>query len=277
MTPTSSAAFSDASPAAREGAARSERAAGSAPSPAALLAWFAPYAIVSAVHVILRFAGHPLAEPTKLILMPALVLAVLGAAARIRPFPRAAATVLVIGVLASWLGDGAGTFFPTLPELPMMLACFGIAHLAYMWVFWRGAGIAVRPRVPIWAAAYALWWIVLIAVLGPHTGALLVPVALYGLVLGGTATLSSRCGPVVAWGGVWFLVSDSILAFRLFLPDAMPDWTSGMVMLTYCLGQGLIAAGVVRAAGRAADGAASSAGRAEAGSGISAGGDPVTR
>ncbi|WP_099770473.1 lysoplasmalogenase [Leucobacter sp. OLTLW20] len=250
MTPTSSAAFSDASPAAHRSAAGSARSVRPAGSPTALLAWFAPYAIVSAVHVILRFAEHPLAEPTKLILMPALVLAVLGAAARIRPFPRGVVAVLVIGILASWLGDGAGTFFPTLPELPMMLACFGIAHLAYMWVFWRGAGIAARPRVPLWAAASALSWIVLIAILGPHTGALLIPVALYGLVLGGTATLASRCGPVVAWGGVWFLVSDSILAFRLFLPDAMPDWTSGMVMLTYCLGQGLIAAGVVRAAGR---------------------------
>lgn len=249
----------------------------SMPSRAALLGWFAPYAAISVVHVILRFAEHPLADPTKLILMPALVLAVIGAAARIRPFPRSVATVLVVGILASWLGDGAATFFPALPELPVMLACFGIAHLAYIWVFWRGAGIAARPRVPLWAAAYALWWITLIAVLGPHTGALLVPVALYGLVLGGTATLSSRSGPIVAWGGAWFLVSDSILAFRLFLPDAMPGWTSGMVMLTYCLGQGLIATGVVRAAGRAAGGAASRIGDAEAGNGISAGGDPAIR
>jgi hypothetical protein len=47
------------------------------------------------------------------------------------------------------------------------------------------------------------------------------------------------------WGSVFFLASDSVLAFRLFMPEAMPDWTSPLVMLTYCLGQGLIAAGVL--------------------------------
>ncbi|MGB4135732.1 MAG: lysoplasmalogenase family protein [Microbacterium sp.] len=44
-------------------------------------------------------------------------------------------------------------------------------------------------------------------------------------------------------GGAFFLASDSVLAFRLFLPDAMPAWTSPAVMLTYTLGQGLIIAG----------------------------------
>ena len=65
---------------------------------------------------------------------------------------------------------------------------------------------------------------------------------------GRTAAGAARCHPVIAWGGVFFLASDTILAFRLFVPDAMPDWTSPLVMLTYCLGQGLIAAGVLLAA-----------------------------
>ena len=69
--------------------------------------------------------------------------------------------------------------------------------------------------------------------------------AAYGLVLGGTAVAASRCHPLVVWGSVFFLASDSVLAFRLFLPEAMPGWTSPLVMLTYCLGQGLIAAGVL--------------------------------
>ena len=76
-----------------------------------------------------------------------------------------------------------------------------------------------------------------------HT--LLVPVAVYGLVLGATAAGAARCHPLVAWGGAFFLASDTVLAFRLFLPDAMPDWTSPIVMLTYCAGQGLIALGVL--------------------------------
>jgi uncharacterized membrane protein YhhN len=88
---------------------------------------------------------------------------------------------------------------------------------------------------------------VLIVVLIPRTGALTVPVMGYGLLLAGTAAMASRCGAVIAWGGAWFLVSDAILSFRIFLPEVMPDWTSGAVMLTYTLGQGLLAFGIVSA------------------------------
>ena len=56
---------------------------------------------------------------------------------------------------------------------------------------------------------------------------------------------AARCHPLVAAGGAFFFASDAILAFRLFRPDSMPDWTSPLVMLLYCLGQGLLAAGVI--------------------------------
>ena len=65
------------------------------------------------------------------------------------------------------------------------------------------------------------------------------------VVLGGTAVAASRCHPLVSWGGAFFLTSDTILAFELFMPDATPTWASPVIMFTYCLGQGLIAAGVV--------------------------------
>ena len=129
---------------------------------------------------------------------------------------------------------------PALPTVPTMLLFFGLAHLCYIWLFWRI--LAVR-RVPPWAVVYGLWFGVLLAVLWPHLGGLLIAVALYGLVLGGTAVAASRCHPLIAWGGAFFLASDTILAFELFMPDATPDWASPVVMFTYCLGQGLIAAG----------------------------------
>ncbi len=202
---------------------------------------FVPYAIVSVVHVVaLAFDADAVAAPTKLALMPLLALAVLlgGRGSRWG----AAYTLLLAAIALSWLGDGAGTFFPFAPTLPMMLLFFGLAHLCYIWLFWRT--LAVR-RVPPWALVYAVWWGVLIAVLWPYLGGLAIAVAVYGLVLGGTAVAASRCHPIIAWGGAFFLTSDSILAFRLFMADAMPDWTSPLVMLTYTLGQGLIAAGVI--------------------------------
>jgi uncharacterized membrane protein YhhN len=126
----------------------------------------------------------------------------------------------------------------------MMLLFFGLAHLCYIWLFWRR--LAVR-RVPPWAAVYALWYGVLLAVLWPTLGGLLMAVAAYGLVLGGTAVAASRCHALIVWGGVFFLASDTILAFELFMPTATPAWASPMIMLTYCVGQGLIAAGVITA------------------------------
>jgi hypothetical protein len=206
-----------------------------------LLAWaFVPYVVGSAAHVILLALDSPLAPPTKLALMPLLAIPVLVFARHLRP--RVTLALLLAALLFSWLGDGAGALFPALPELPMMLLFFGIAHVAYIVLFARH--LSVR-RFPRWALVFVAWWIGMIIVLGPHTGALLPAVGAYGLVLGATAALASRCHPVVAWGGVFFLISDTILAFRLFLPDALPAWSSPAVMLTYTLGQGLLIAGAL--------------------------------
>ena len=135
------------------------------------------------------------------------------------------------------------TFFPFADDpLPLMLLFFGLAHLCYIWLFWKH--LSVRG-FPAWALLYALWWVALLIVLWPRLGALSIAVAVYGLVLGGTAALATRCHPLVVWGGVFFLASDTILAFRIFAPEAMAPWTSPLVMLTYTLGQGLIAAGAI--------------------------------
>lgn len=202
---------------------------------------FVPYILVSVVHVGTRFVyNDAVASPTKLLLMPALFVAVAWGLWRIGN--RVVFGLLVAGLFFSWLGDGAGAFFPFAPTLPLMLLCFGIAHLCYMRLFWRHLAI---NSVPWWALVFGLWWIVLLVIMWPRTGGLAVAVAAYGIVLGGTAALATRCHPVVLWGGVFFLASDTILAFTLFAADLAPDWFSGAVMLTYTVGQGLIVAGAL--------------------------------
>lgn len=205
------------------------------------MAWaFLPYAVISVTHVVLLAIDSPAAGPTKLLLLPLLALPVLVFAPRIRS--RGALALLIAALLFSWLGDGAGVLFPAAPELPLMLLFFGITHLAYIALFVRHLS---RRRMPWWALVYAAWWIAMMIGLGPHVGGLLVAVAIYGLVLGSTAAFSTRCHPVVAVGGAFFLASDTILALRLFLPDSLPPWSSPAVMLTYTLGQGLIVAGAL--------------------------------
>lgn len=210
---------------------------------------FALYAVISAIHVAALFVGaEPVSGPTKLALMPALALAVLWAGRG--STWTTTYTLLFLAIVLSWIGDGAGVFFPGAPTLPIMLGFFGLAHLCYIWLFTRRLPIRRFPR---WSLIYGVWWIALVAILVPIImsqiggGPLAIAVSIYGIVLGATAATAARCHPIIAWGGAFFLASDTILAFRLFTPEAMPDWTSGMVMVTYCLGQGLLAAGVVLA------------------------------
>jgi uncharacterized membrane protein YhhN len=202
---------------------------------------FVPYAVLSVVHVVaLALDADAVAEPTKLLLMPLLILAVLWGARDARW--TAPLTLLVIALGFSWLGDGAPYLAPdVMGGLPLMLGAFAVSHVLYIVVFLRLA----RRRLPWWSLVYAAWWVALLLVLWPHLGPLSFAVAGYGLLLGGTAVTATRCHPAIVVGAAFFLCSDSILAFRLFLPDAMPDWTSPAVMLTYTLGQGLIAAGVL--------------------------------
>jgi hypothetical protein len=202
--------------------------------------WFTPYILVSAAHVVLLAIGSPIAGPTKLLLMPLLAVPVVVTASRLRP--RSGVILVLAALLFSWLGDSVGAFFPAAPELPLMLGFFGIAHLAYIALFARHLA---RRSFPWWALVYAAWWIGMLLVLGPHTGGLLIAVAVYGLVLAGTAAFSARCHPLIATGGAFFLASDTILAFRLFLPDSLPAWSNPAIMFTYTLGQGLIVAGAL--------------------------------
>lgn len=202
---------------------------------------FVPYMVLSLVHVAsLAIDVVAVAEPSKLLLMPALALALLWGGTH--SGYRAGSVLLLVAILSSWLGDGAGSFFPFAPTLPLMLLFFAVGHLCYMRAFWQYLSFRGLPR---WALAYALWWVVLLVYLWPRAGGLALAVAAYGLVLGGTAVLATRCHRVIICGSVLFLASDTILAFRIFALELMPAWTSPLVMLTYTLGQGLIIAGAL--------------------------------
>lgn len=117
------------------------------------LPWtFLPYIVMSIVHVSALAAQSEIANPTKLWLMPLLALPVI---VSLRLRPPSAIALLLVGIVLSWLGDGAGAFFPTGPELPLMLAFFGLAHIAYIVLFTRTLRIR---KMPWWVLGYAFWW-----------------------------------------------------------------------------------------------------------------------
>lgn len=201
---------------------------------------FIPYAIVAFVHLVSVLAdAGAVTDVAATARMPLLALGVVLAmrgASRGLPF-----VLLLIAIAMSWFGGLAGSFLGSL-SLPMMLLFFGLAHLAYIWLFSRR--LAVR-RVPWWALVYLAWWVGIIVVLWPRLGNLTIAVAIYGVVLAGTAVTATQCNPLIAWGGAVFLASDTFLSLVIFFPEASGAWGFPMAMLTYNLGQGLIALGAV--------------------------------
>ena len=207
---------------------------------------FVLYVVVVVAHLVTL--AIPAADPqlTKALLMPALLICVLLVAsttARVRGRRAIWGVVLLaLGVVASFFGD-----ILLGPNFLLGLACFAAAHVLYVVLF---CGPTRAKPVAWWSLGYVAVLAVAIAVLWPHLGALRAALIGYGIVLVLTAMTATRVGTIAAWGGGLFLLSDLILAFRLFLPDfalAFPDpWQDLAIMATYCAGEGLIALGVLR-------------------------------
>lgn len=202
-----------------------------------------PYALVTIVHLGAIAAGaDAVVGATKPLLMPALLLGlVLG-------LPVRRSRLLLWGGLAlvfSWLGD---VLLQNPGDIGFLLGmgAFGLAHLAYLALY---LGPLRTRRVPWWGILLGLvWWGGMVGILAAHLGGLLVPVALYGLVLGAAAVCALATRPIVAVGALVFLVSDTLLALDRFLPGFAFPAIDFSIMLTYTLGQGLIIAGVIAVA-----------------------------
>ena len=200
---------------------------------------FLPFVIISLVHLGTLLAQSTTGSTvTKWFLMPALLLAVLWSL-RLR---RSALLVFsAIGITFSFLGD---VLFATPGDFGFLLGlgAFFLAHLAYLLLFTRPMR---ERRIPWFAAGYALWWLVLVLFMRPYVDALLIPVAAYGLVLGASAAVALGAGRVAAIGALAFLCSDTLLAFKLFVPGADFYPMDFIIMSLYLVGQGLIAFAVV--------------------------------
>lgn len=201
---------------------------------------FVPYIALSLVQLVVLSIGPGWAVPaSKALLMPALIVAVVLAVRAPRP---RVLWVLVIALVCSWVGDVLLSFPGWF--VPGLLA-FLAGHVAFVVLFLRLPAPEGGRPVAAWTLVYVVWYVAFLALLGPHLGALLAPVAVYGAVLGVMAALAGGRGGLVAVGGALFVVSDSVLALGRFLPGYEFALHDLVVMTTYLAAQGLIAWGVV--------------------------------
>ncbi|WP_349898328.1 lysoplasmalogenase [Parafrigoribacterium soli] len=204
------------------------------------LTMFAPYLLVSVIHLIALVSGaDAIGDFTKPVLMVLLFVAFLFCLPRARG---EVARLGSLGILLSWLGDVALASPDDLGFI-LGLGFFLLAHLAYVTLFFRRLRMW-RPRAL--ALVYAVWLAAFVVLLAPHLGSLLIPVIAYGVVLGSMGALALHCNRWIAVGGALFVVSDSLLGLAKFLPGFALWQSDFLIMLSYLLAQGLIAFGVLR-------------------------------
>ena len=202
---------------------------------------FLPYLAFSLVQLIVLYSGPDWAVTTsKAMLMPLLAAVVVargGSSAPVAGLAARGGTRLLVGRRRAALVPGlvrAGT--AGLPR--WRISCSSCCSFGSP----RGRAAVDSPRG---RSSSSPWYVAFLALLGPHLGGLLVPVAVYGAVLGTMAALAGGRGGVIAVGGALFVVSDSVLALGRFLPGYEFALHDLVVMSTYLAAQGLIAWGVV--------------------------------
>lgn len=202
---------------------------------------FTPFLVVSLAHLGFIVAGNTaLVALSKPALMPALLIALLVAAPRVRTL---VVLLTAAGIVFSWLGD---VLLQSPAEIGFLigLGAFLVAHLFYIAVFVKLGQGRLRP----WVLIYVLWFAGLVFVLAPYLGALIIPVVVYGLVLGADAVLATRVNVLAGLGAALFLTSDSLLAIDRFAPfEVLGGGVDFSIMLTYLAGEGLIVAGILAA------------------------------
>lgn len=218
--------------------------------PAAVRPLLCAFVVLSVVHLGALLAGvTAVAQVTKPALMPVLAGYVL---ARGGP-------VLLAGALLC--GCGGDTFLQIGGDTVFLvgMGSFAAGHVCYLLLFARhGTAPAGGRRAPTagLAAGYGLLLAGTVALLWPDLPAeLRIPVAGYSLLLTAMAFGALRAGLGAAAGGLFFLLSDTLIATGIAHWPQLPA-PQFWIMLTYTAAQFALAAGVLRAAAVPAPGAA---------------------
>ena len=186
----------------------------------------------------------------KSMLMPALFLGVwMNKKRSLQRNWKIAATALLL----SWAGDVL-LLFESRNNLFFIggLAAFLAAHICYILYFYRySKNVRSLQRRPVLAFIIISYAVALFILLMPYLGKMLVPVAVYTLVITIMMLSSLNCQLTIRFpanrfllfGALAFILSDSALAVNKFYkPYPM---AAVIIMLTYGIAQLLICAGVI--------------------------------
>jgi uncharacterized membrane protein YhhN len=187
--------------------------------------------------------GADVADATQVLLMPVLAAVLwLQSAA-----PRGRLVLLTLVALGlSWLGDSAPKLTDGDAAFLAMVGFFLLAQVAYIVAFWPyRTNSVVYQRRPLLLGYVAAVTGLVAACVGGAAG-MLVPVLVYGALLGTMAVLATGVNLLTAVGGALFLVSDGLIALDAFAAGFDLRAQGFWVMATYVAAQSLIVAGVLR-------------------------------
>lgn len=163
---------------------------------------------------------------------------------------------VIYALCFSWFGDII-LMFADKAEIFFILGLvsFLISHLIYIRLFPKQH----KKQIPLRSATVSLGFFVIlgyfatmITVLFPKLGPLQIPVTIYAIVITtmlyvafrGSLQWEKPAANSILTGAIFFVLSDSILAFNKFY-QALPQ--SGFwIMSTYCIAQYLIVSGVLQ-------------------------------
>lgn len=209
---------------------------------------FVLFGILLTADLVLIYSGYEtLRYLTKPFLIPVLVIYFL---LQTRTAPPVIKRYIVFALLFSWVGDIL-LMLETSNENFFLygLLAFLVAHLFYINFFIMAADELV-PRLKWWLGIPVLvYYTLFMFLLYPELGSMLWPVRIYGLVISfmGVTALNmlflhnKKAGRWMAAGAVFFILSDSLLAFNKFYRPI--DQAGVMVMIAYGAAQCMIVYG----------------------------------
>ncbi len=203
------------------------------------------YYFISGIYLLLILLGQ---EHIAWYIKPLLLLPLLYIAFSVKPTEK----WLILALLSSWIGDIVLMFQDDNANYFIIgLLCFLIAHMSYILLFIKEIkSSSLNPKVDTkFYFAIGGFWMFMVYLLFPHLGEMLIPVMIYSLVISimmGFAyyvqyVRKSALPQWIFWGAIFFVLSDSILAFNKFYTP-LPIASLG-IMSTYVVAQYLIVKG----------------------------------